>query len=82
MFNMPSDNKEIKTVAKYTYLGQEIFSGGNQNQETKRRMKAGWATFSQHKDIPTEKALLNCLKPFQPVRLAIYDVWKRNMVFE
>lgn len=70
MFNMHAGINEVKIgtvaleqVTKYVYLGQEIWSDGNQNQEIKRKIKSGWAAFSRHKDILAEKKIpILCLK--------------------
>ena len=69
MFNIHADKKEVRIgseileeVSKYVYLGQEIWPDGNQTQEIKRKMQAGWVAFSRHEDILREKSIPNCLK--------------------
>ena len=91
MFNIHADKKEVRIgseileeVSKYVYLGQEIGPDGNQTQEIKRKMQAGWVAFSRHEDILREKKHTKLFKKetIQPMHPTGHDIWKRNMVLK
>ena len=75
------ENKEIKIVENYIYLGQSIsLQQPSQELEINRRVQLGWAVFGKLRYIMKSNLPL-CLKKksLQSVYLATYDIRYGNM---
>ena len=72
------DNVLIENVPGYVYLGQHYsIKEKNQDKEIQRRIMAGWAAYSKHRDS-LKSNLAICLKRgVQLLRAASYDMVQR-----